>query len=137
MTWGMLLAVALLAMLALFWHSSLAARELANRVAMETCTSANVQMLDGTVAIHRLRVVRGGDAALLASIYVFDYTEDGFARKRGFVVLTGDAIDSVGTGTEGRMNPQSTVDLHLHSTASDGMLDRRRSSRTSQAAAWS
>jgi hypothetical protein len=99
MTWGMLLAVALLAMLALFWHSSLAARELANRVAMETCTSANVQMLDGTVAIHRLRVVRGGDAPLSwRRIYVFDYTEDGFARKRGFVVLTGDAIDSVGLG---------------------------------------
>jgi hypothetical protein len=99
MTWGMLLAVALLAMLALFWHSSLAARELANRVAMETCTSANVQMLDGTVAIHRLRVVRGGDAPLSGRrIYVFDYTEDGFARKRGFVVLTGDAIDSVGLG---------------------------------------
>jgi hypothetical protein len=99
MTWGMLLAVTLLAALVLFWHSSLAARELANRVATETCTNANVQMLDGTVAIHRLRLVRGGDAPLAwRRIYVFDYTEDGFARKRGFVVLTGDAIDTVGLG---------------------------------------
>jgi Protein of unknown function (DUF3301) len=99
MTWGMLLAVALLAALALFWHSSLAARELANRVALETCTSANVQMLDGTVSIHRLRLVRGGDAPLAwQRIYVFDYTEDGFARKRGFVVLTGEAVDTVGLG---------------------------------------
>jgi hypothetical protein len=99
MTWGMLLAVALLAALVLFWHSSLAARELANRVATETCTNANVQMLDGTVAIHRLRLVRGGDAPLSwRRIYVFDYTEDGFARKRGFVVLTGDTIDTVGLG---------------------------------------
>jgi hypothetical protein len=99
MTWGMLLAVALLAALVLFWHSSLAARELANRIATETCTNANVQMLDGTVAIHRLRLVRGGDAPLAwRRIYVFDYTEDGFARKRGFVVLTGDDIDTVGLG---------------------------------------
>ena len=99
MTWGMLLAVTLLAALVLFWHSSLAARELANRVATETCTNANVQMLDGTVAIHRLRLVRGGDAPLAwRRIYVFDYTEDGFARKRGFVVLTGDDIDTVGLG---------------------------------------
>lgn len=99
MTWGMLLAVALLAALVLFWHSSLAARELANRVATETCANANVQMLDGTVAIHRLRLVRGGDAPLAwRRIYVFDYTEDGFARKRGFVVLTGDDIDTVGLG---------------------------------------
>jgi len=99
MTWGMLLAVALLALLAGFWHSSLAARELANRLAMETCTNANVQMLDGTVAIHRLRLVRGGDAPLAwRRTYVFDYTEDGFSRKRGFVVLTGDAVDTVGLG---------------------------------------
>lgn len=99
MTWGMLLAVALLAMLALFWHSSLAARELANRVAMETCTSANVQMLDGTVSIHRLRLVRSGDAPLSwQRTYFFDYSADGFSRERGFVVLTGDAVDSVGLG---------------------------------------
>lgn len=97
MTWGMLLAVALLALAAGFWHSSLAARELANRLAMETCASANVQMLDGTVSIHRLRLVRGGDAPLLwRRTYVFDYTEDGFSRKRGFVVLTGDNVDTVG-----------------------------------------
>lgn len=99
MTWEMLFTVAVLAGLALFWHSSLAARELANRVAMETCASASVQMLDGTVSIHRLRLVRCGDAPLAwQRIYVFDYTEDGFARKRGFVALTGAAVDSVGLG---------------------------------------
>jgi Protein of unknown function (DUF3301) len=99
MTWELLLAVALLAALAGFWHSSLAARELANRIAADTCTSANVQMLDGTVAIHRLRLVRGGDAPLAwHRTYVFDYTSDGFSRQRGFVVLTGDRVDTVGLG---------------------------------------
>ena len=61
MTWELLLSVAALALLGLFWHSSLAAREIANRVAQETCNSASVQMLDGTVAIHRLRLVRSAD----------------------------------------------------------------------------
>jgi hypothetical protein len=99
MSWELLAAVALAAVIALFWHSSLAARELANRVAAETCTNANVQMLDGTVAIHRLRLVRGGDAPLAwQRIYVFDYTDDGYSRRQGFVVLTGDALDSVGLG---------------------------------------
>lgn len=99
MSWGLLLAVALFAVLAGFWHSSLAARELANRVAMEACTSAQVQMLDGTVAIHRLRLVRTGDAPLAwQRTYVFDYTADGFSRQRGFVVLTGDTVDTVGLG---------------------------------------
>lgn len=101
MTWELLIAVAVLAALAGFWHSSLAARELANRVAMETCASANVQMLDGTVAIHRLRLVRTGDAPIAwQRTYVFDYSADGFNRQRGFVVLTGDAVDTVGLGPQ-------------------------------------
>ncbi len=99
MTWGLLLAVTLLALVVGFWHSSLAARELANRVVMETCTSANVQMLDGTVSIHRLRLVRTGDAPLAwQRTYFFDYSADGFNRQRGFVVLTGDSVDTVGLG---------------------------------------
>lgn len=99
MTWEMLAAVALFALLAGFWHSSLAARELANRVAMETCASANVQMLDGTVSIHRLHLVRGGDAPLAwRRTYFFDYSADGYSRQRGFVVLTGDTVDTVGLG---------------------------------------
>lgn len=99
MSWGLFAAVVVAAALVLFWHSSLAARELANRVAAETCAGANVQMLDGTVAIHRLRLVRSGDAPLAwQRIYVFDYTEDGFSRRRGFVVVTGDTLDSVGLG---------------------------------------
>ncbi len=97
MSWALLAAVAVAAALLLFWHSSLAARELANRVAAETCASASVQMLDGTVAIHRLQLVRGGDAPLAwRRTYVFDYTEDGYSRRRGFVVLTGESLDSVG-----------------------------------------
>lgn len=99
MSWGLLAAVAAAAALVLFWHSSLAARELANRVAAQTCASANVQMLDGTVAIQRLRLVRAADPPIAwQRIYVFDYTEDGFSRRRGFVVLTGDTLDSVGLG---------------------------------------
>jgi hypothetical protein len=99
MTWELLLSVAALALLGLFWHSSLAAREIANRVAQETCNSASVQMLDGTVSIHRLRLVRSPDQPLAwHRTYVFDYTADGYARERGFVVLTGDRVDTVGLG---------------------------------------
>ena len=99
MSVGILVAAALLGALVLFWHSSLAAREYANRVAADTCAAARVQMLDGTVSIHRLRLVRG-TSALLAwqRTYVFDYTEDGYSRRRGFVVLTGAALDTVGLG---------------------------------------
>lgn len=99
MTWGLLASVAALAAVVGFWHSSLAARERANRVAQETCAGASVQMLDGTVAIHRLRLVRS-DRSPLAwhRTYVFEYTADGYQRQRGFVVMTGDAVDTVGLG---------------------------------------
>ena len=99
MTWGLLLAVAALAVAVAFWHSSLAARETANRVAQDACAGARVQMLDGTVAILRLRVVRGGDVPFAwHRTYVFEYTADGYERQRGFVVMTGDAVDTVGLG---------------------------------------
>jgi hypothetical protein len=99
MTWGLLASVAALAAAFGFWHSSLAARERANRVAQETCAGASVQMLDGTVAIHRLRLVRGDHSPLAwHRTYVFDYTADGYQRQRGFVVMTGDAVDTVGLG---------------------------------------
>ncbi len=99
MTWGLLLSVAALAAAVAFWHSSLAARERANRVAQETCAGASVQMLDGTVAIHRLRLGRGTAAPLAwHRTYVFDYTADGYQRQRGFVVMTGDTVDTVGLG---------------------------------------
>ncbi|MDH4259359.1 MAG: DUF3301 domain-containing protein [Gammaproteobacteria bacterium] len=97
MSWEILLTAVLLAILGAFWHSSLAARELANRVALDTCTSAQVQMLDGTVSIHSLKLVRHTDAPVAwRRTYVFDYTEDGFSRRRGFVVLTGATVDTVG-----------------------------------------
>jgi hypothetical protein len=99
MTWGLLLSVAALALIGVFWHSSLAARELANRIAQETCANANVQMLDGTVAILRLRIVRTSDQPLAwHRTYVFEYTADGYSRQRGFVVLTGVTVDTVGLG---------------------------------------
>ncbi len=99
MTLSMMLGALLLVAVASFWHASLAARELANRVAFETCERAEVQMLDGTVSFHRLGLSRpdGGNLALQRT-YVFEYTEDGFNRRRGFVVVAGLRVESVGLG---------------------------------------
>ncbi len=99
MSWELLLGAFLLSIIGLFWHSSLAARELANRVVLDTCANAQVQMLDGTVSIHRLTLVRHSSAPLVwRRTYVFDYTEDGFSRRRGFIVVTGNSVDTVGLG---------------------------------------
>jgi Protein of unknown function (DUF3301) len=80
------------------WHSSLEAREAANRTAREACSRAVVQLLDETVAFAGFRLVRSphdGRRRLLRT-YTFDYTSDGFERSQGFVVMSGRHVEAVG-----------------------------------------
>jgi len=80
-----------------FWHSSLGAREAANRIARESCSRAVVQLLDGTVAFAGFRLGRdAGRRLALLRTYTFDYTSDGFERSQGFIVMAGQNLKSVG-----------------------------------------
>ena len=79
------------------WQISLDAREAANRIAKDTCSRAVVQFLDGTVAFAGFRLTRNpsGKRRLLRT-YTFDYTNDGFERAQGFIVLAGGRLEAVG-----------------------------------------
>lgn len=79
------------------WDISLDAREAANRIAKDTCSRAVVQFLDGTVAFAGFRLSRDsrGKRRLLRT-YTFDYTNDGFERAQGFIVLAGNRLEAVG-----------------------------------------
>ena len=79
------------------WQVSLDAREAANRIAKDTCSRAVVQLLDGTVAFAGFRLSRDslGKRRLLRT-YTFDYTNDGFERAQGFIVLRGRRLEAVG-----------------------------------------
>jgi Protein of unknown function (DUF3301) len=79
------------------WEISLDAREAANRIAKDTCSRAVVQFLDGTVAFAGFRLSRDsrGKRRLLRT-YTFDYTNDGFERAQGFIVLAGNRLEAVG-----------------------------------------
>jgi hypothetical protein len=79
------------------WQVSLDAREAANRIAKDTCSRAVVQFLDGTVAFAGFRLSRDtrGKRRLLRT-YTFDYTNDGFERAQGFIVLAGGRLEAVG-----------------------------------------
>ena len=96
---GALVAVAVIGAIVLLWHATLEARESANSVAAETCRDAGVQLLDDTVFFQSLRLARdhGGWPALRRT-YIFEYTEDGEHRRRGFVVLLGRELETVGLG---------------------------------------
>ncbi len=79
------------------WQTSLDAREAANRIAKETCSRAVVQFLDGTVAFAGFRLSRDSrNRRRLLRTYTFDYTNDGFARAQGFIVLAGQRLEAVG-----------------------------------------
>ena len=104
------------------WEVSLDAREAANRIAKDTCSRAVVQFLDGTVAFAGFRLSRDsrGKRRLLRT-YTFDYTNDGFERAQGFIVLAGNRLEAVGVAEHpivGGLN----IDLHTHSNCSDGSL---------------
>jgi hypothetical protein len=97
LSWTVLGLLLTIVTLAWYWHDSLGARERANDAAFETCRNTGASLLDGTVAFRRLRPVRiGGGRLHLRRTYVFDYTRDGYTRQQGFVVMTGQFVDSVG-----------------------------------------
>jgi hypothetical protein len=80
-----------------FWHASMAARERANAAAAEACERLRLTLLDGTVALARLWPRRAADGRLrLERSYGFDYTDDGMRRLKGFVVILGGRVESVG-----------------------------------------
>ncbi len=78
-------------------ESSLNARQIANRIAKDACSRAVVQFLDGTVAFAGFRLARdsNGKRQLLRT-YTFDYTNDGFERAQGFIVLAGRRVQAIG-----------------------------------------
>jgi hypothetical protein len=80
-----------------YWQVAMDAREAANRIAKDTCSRAVVQFLDGTVAFAGFRLSRDarGKRRLLRT-YTFDYTNDGFERAQGFIVLAGNRLEAVG-----------------------------------------
>jgi hypothetical protein len=93
----LVLAAAALGVACKVWQVSLDAREAANRIARETCSRAVVQFLDDTVAFAGFRLTRDsrGRRRVLRT-YTFDYTNDGFERAQGFIVLKGQRLEAVG-----------------------------------------
>lgn len=103
----------LLALLALlwFWMDSLKAREIGVGAGRHACETENLQLLDDTVSLESLRVVRN-DARQLAlrRTYGFEYSDTGNNRRKGHVTLVGRHVIMVYTGP--RAVPGSNALLH-------------------------
>lgn len=84
-----LVALCLLGALALAWREQLAAREQAIACARRLCAEAGLQLLDQSVALGRLRVVRDRGGPALERHYSFEVSLDGKDRHRAGVRLRG------------------------------------------------
>jgi len=79
------------------WYASLRAREFATGIAFETCRRQNLQLLDATVALQHARFRRDPGGRLeLQRVYQFEYSTDGATRERGFIILSGRQVQSIG-----------------------------------------
>jgi len=75
---------------ALLWLDSLRARERAVQAGRSACERYNVQLLDDTVAIARMRLGRDDEGQLkIARTYTFEFTETGNNRRQGAIQMLG------------------------------------------------
>ena len=73
-----------------FWMDSLRARDAALDAARRACDAENVQLLDWTVAVRKLRLARDEEGRVkLRRTYEFEFSDNGNNRIDGSLTLLG------------------------------------------------
>ncbi|MDY6979017.1 MAG: DUF3301 domain-containing protein [Pseudomonadota bacterium] len=84
------------ALLAVLWWKGMGSKEIARRAGARACREAQVQFLDDSVALHRLRVRRGpGGALALYRLYGFEFTSSGERRHNGYIHMLGHQLQKL------------------------------------------
>lgn len=79
-----------------FWMDSLAAREMAISAGQRACAQINVQFLDQSVAVRRIRLGRDPRGHLkFRRLFVFEFSNDGGDRRHGRVTVLGRRVESI------------------------------------------
>ncbi|MGD8712838.1 MAG: DUF3301 domain-containing protein [Thiohalophilus sp.] len=85
-----------IALLAMLWWKGMATREIAHRVGARACREADVQFLDDTVALQKLRLRRGSHGSLaLYRLYIFEFASDGEFRYHGYIHMLGHKLQKL------------------------------------------
>jgi len=93
--WESLLAIACVLGGWLFYEA-LRSRESAVRATREACKRQGLQLLDDTVHGTRLRLARDANGVVrIRRTFEFDFSEDGFNRRSGRVVMLGEEIEAL------------------------------------------
>jgi len=83
------LFLAALGLIGWAWHSSRTAHERVVTIARTVCHDLDVQLLDDTVALRRLRMYWRRHGFELIRTYRFEFSTDGARRDSGDVALNG------------------------------------------------
>lgn len=91
-----LIVIAFLIFLAWFWFDSVRAKEVATQAAAFACKEIQAQLLDQTVALKQLRIVRDVRGRIqFQRNYNFELSLDREARSIGRVFLLAQKVSSV------------------------------------------
>ena len=103
-----LLLLLIVGVVGALWAWSTRARESVLAIVSEVCRDLELQRLDDSVALHRLRLQRTPAGLRMVRIYRFEFTIDGTTRYAGDVALTGDHLSWVRVG-----HPQGDIHIDL------------------------
>jgi hypothetical protein len=83
-------AIVLIAAGIFFWLDSLRARERAVSAGRAACERYQLQFLDDTVSVSRVRLGRDDEGQLrIARTYTFEFSDTGNNRRHGAIVMLG------------------------------------------------
>ncbi len=90
------LIILFLALFAWFWLNSIRAKEIAMTASSEACQQIQVQFLDQTASLKKVRVSRNRHGRMtLERLYSFDFSRDRETRVQGLVTIIGHKVTQV------------------------------------------
>jgi len=88
--------VLLLLVLIWYWWDSTWAKEIARRAGKKACVDADLQFLDDTVSMRKIRIRRNNLGRLvICRSYYFEFASHGDARYKGKINLFGKDVDEI------------------------------------------
>ena len=91
-----LVALIVLGFILWLWSTNRQAQEIAKHTCARICNNAQVELLDDTVSLSKLRIVRNqAGKASFKRTYSFDYTDLGHNRKTGLIMMQGYSVDFI------------------------------------------
>ena len=89
-------AIVLIAAGIFFWLDSLRAREHALKAGRAACERYELQFLDDTVSVSRVRLRRDDEGQLrIARTYTFEFSDTGNNRRHGAIVMLGGKLQDL------------------------------------------